>query len=365
MRNNDLRMVFVAAGGAALVLSGCFSQRLPSKPAEPPPGDPAAAAPVAAAPATDSRARVKALFEERTRDGIPTDVCLGPGDALEVTIFHWDEMSGFPVRVSGGGTVNLPVIGQVPAAGRTPRELEEDIASRLRDGIMRDPDVRILVTDHASQQVAVTGAVSEPGLISLTRENRSVSDVISEAGGLAEDAGGTILLYPAQGDGCSGRERSVASLTPPAGIEPIEIDSNAQEAGLPRDENPLFLPVIGGDSIVANRGRYYVDGWVQTPGAYDLSPGSTAFGALSAAGGALYPADLASVVVWRGERDGSKRRIDVDLEQIATGDQRDVTLQAGDVVSVPASTARMVPYSGYWFITNVVRVGAGVSLTGF
>jgi hypothetical protein len=32
---------------------------------------------------------------------------------------------------------------------------------------------------------------------------------------------------------------------------------------------------------------------------------------------------------------------------------------------VPASTAKMVPYSGYWFLTNVVRVGAGVSLSAF
>ena len=37
-------------------------------------------------------------------------------------------------------------------------------------------------------------------------------------------------------------------------------------------------------AIVVNRGRYFVDGWVQTPGAYEISPGTTAFGALSAAG---------------------------------------------------------------------------------
>jgi hypothetical protein len=42
-----------------------------------------------------------------------------------------------------------------------------------------------------------------------------------------------------------------------------------------------------------------------------------------------------------------------------------VTLRAGDVVNVPASAAKMVPYSGFWVLTNVVRVGAGLSLTGF
>ncbi|MEW6268549.1 MAG: polysaccharide biosynthesis/export family protein, partial [Thermodesulfobacteriota bacterium] len=302
---------------------------------------------------------------ERARDGVPLDVCLGPGDQLEVTVFHWQEMTNLPVRVSGAGTVSLPVIGELQAAGRSPHELEQDIAAKLRNGIMKDPSVRVAVTNAASQQVAVTGAVARPGLISLTTDNRTVSDLIAEAGGLAEDAGGKILFYPAAGDGCSrGGERSVASLSPPADVVPIEIDVNTQEGAAGKD-NALTLPVIGGDAIVVNRGRYFVDGWVQTPGAYDISPGSTAFGALSAAGGALYPADLSSVVVWRGERDGSKKRIDVDIEKISTGEQKDVTLQSGDVVSVPASAARMVPYSGYWFVTNVVRVGAGVSVTGF
>ena len=39
-----------------------------------------------------------------------------------------------------------------------------------------------------------------------------------------------------------------------------------------------------------------------------------------------------------------------------------VTLQAGDVVKVPASPLKLVPYSLFWVITNVVRIGAGLSL---
>jgi polysaccharide export outer membrane protein len=354
-------MVMVTGLAAVLLsLSGCFTHRLPAQ--APPTAEPA----IAASAGSDANARVAELWRSRTRDGVPVDVCLGPGDALEVTVFHWEEMTAVPVRVSAAGTVNLPVVGTLQAAGRSPQQLEADIADKLRAGIMKDPSVRVTVADAASQQVAVTGAVARPGLVSLTRDNRTVSDLIAEAGGLSEDAGGKILFYPASGDGCSsGGPRSVASLAPPADVVPIEIDTNLAQEGASARENPLLLPVIGGDAIVVNRGRYFVDGWVQTPGAYDVSPGSTAFGALSAAGGALYPADLSGVVVWRGERDGSKKRIDVDMERVAAGEQKDVTLQAGDVVSVPASAARMVPYSGYWFVTNVVRVGAGVSVTGF
>jgi len=39
-----------------------------------------------------------------------------------------------------------------------------------------------------------------------------------------------------------------------------------------------------------------------------------------------------------------------------------VTLQGGDVVSVPASSAKMVPYSAYYILTTVVRVGASIPI---
>ena len=379
-KNSHLTRVAMMAALASVASIGCFTRGLPSKSAVVPAAAPesgmttvsaqgtAPDAPQAGTSAVSSAAeadeRLAALWQERTRGGEALDVCLGPGDGLDVTVFHWPEMSGLPVRVSAGGTITLPVIGTVGAAGRSPQQLEQDIAAKLRDGVMRDPSVRVTVTDAASQQVAITGAVARPGLIPLRRDKRTVSDLIAEAGALAQHAGGRVLFYPASGNGCSAGPRAVASLAPPAGVTPIEIDTNVADKSAGRND-PLLLPVIGGDAIVVNRGRYFVDGWVQTPGAYEISPGTTAFGALSAAGGALYPADLASVVVWRGQRDGSKKRIDVDLEKISVGQQNDVTLQSGDVVSVPASAALMVPYSGYWFLTNVVRVGAGVSMTGF
>jgi polysaccharide export outer membrane protein len=314
---------------------------------------------------SEGATRVRALWEARTDNGVAADFCVGPGDMLEITVFHWEEMRGLRQRVSATGFISLPLLGELQVAGRTPRQVQDLIAERLRQGIMRNPNVTVLVTEYASQQVSVTGAVARPGLIPLTRDNRTVSDVIAEAGGLSEQAGGKVLFYPARGGMCSGPEARgvrVASAQMPADIAPIEIDLNEQYT--PPSENPLLLPVIGGDAITINRGRFLVDGWVARPGAYDISPGITAFGALSAAGGALFAGDLAAVKVWRAERDGTKRRIDVNLNEIASGSQKDVTLQAGDVVQVPASAIKMVPYTGYWIMTNIVRVGAGLSLTG-
>jgi polysaccharide export outer membrane protein len=314
-------------------------------------------------PAASQDTRVHALWAERSA-AAESAFCLGPGDLLEVSVPRVDEIQGLHARISPAGTITLPHLGTIQAAGLTENQLTERIKQRLGQTLLRDPQVSLFVTEHVSQQVSVTGAVARPGLIGLTRQTRTISDLLSEAGGMNEHAGGTVQFYPAAGRACSaGPQAPAIAPGSAAGGTPIEIDLNRQWQ--PPSENPLYMPVIGGDALVVNVGRYYVDGWVKTPGAYDISPGTTALGGLTAAGGAMYPADLHSIVVWRTEPGGTKKHIDVDVDAVRKGKIQDLTLQAGDVVSVPASTAKMVPYSGYWFLTNVVRVGAGLSFAAF
>lgn len=355
LRMADVTSLLRAFGGvvlAAAVLAaavGCAPKRPPSAALEP--ADPAA-------PAEQQLGRIGELWSQRTDGGVATDFCLGTGDLLEINVFHWEEMRGIRTRVSSTGMINLALIGDIKAAGLTERQLRESIETRLRHNIMRNPQVSVFVAEYGSQQVSVTGAVSRPGLIPLTRENRTISHVISEAGGLTDQAGGRILFYPANASGrCDGTPRpqpQLASARPGRDILPIEIDVNEQYE--PANQNPLLLPAVGGDSIVINRGRFLVDGWVEHPGAFDIAPGMTAFGGLSAAGGAQFPADLSNVVVWRTERGGRRKRIDVNLKEIAAGEQKDITLQAGDVVKVPMSPLKMVPYSVFWIMTNMVRL---------
>ena len=311
------------------------------------------------------RQRVHALWMERAPQGVRSELCIGPGDLLEVTVFHWLEMTGLKGRVSAAGTVSLPLIGDVQAAGLSEIELQNRIAARLREGLVKNPNVSVFVTERSSQQVAITGAVGRPGLLPLMRDRRSIADMISEAGGLSASAGGKVLFDPARGSGGCGEASPirVASLAPPADVLPIEIDLN--EEYQPAQENPLALPAVGGDAITVTGGQVFVDGWVNTPGAIAISPGVTALGALTAAGGAMYPADLSGVVLLRSQRGTTtKERIAIDMNAVQKGTEKDASLQAGDIIQVPPSPIRMIPYAVYWLITNVVRVGAGVSLTG-
>ena len=302
---------------------------------------------------------VQALWRERTAGGVRTEPCLGPGDLLEISVFRWADLQNYRTRVSPAGTISLPLLGSMRVAGLTETELRDKIADGLKHNVMRDPQVSVFVAEYVSQQVSVTGAVARPGLIGLSRDNRTVADLISEAGGFTEHAGGRIQLFPAKGSKCDG---TVArpGITQVAMVEPIEFDINEQYSSA--DANPLTLPVVGGDSITVNRGKFSVDGWVTTPGAYDIAPGMTALGGISAAGGAVFAGDTSNVVVWRPQRGGTKKKIEVDMSKVTNGEGKDVTLQAGDVVQVPASPVKVVPWAAYWVLTTVVRVGASVPI---
>jgi polysaccharide export outer membrane protein len=343
----------VVPAALLLVLSGCAAQRNAGAQALSPPIPPADAG------------RLRALFAARA-DAALGDYCVGRGDILTVNVFAWDAMRDLTVRVSPTGTITLPMLGDVPAWGRTTGAIQKDIEARLRNGYMRDPHVTVFVRRFRSQQVAVTGAVARPGLYSLSRESRTLYDVLSQAGGLDEEAGGRIRFTPAAGSGCDGgADGDVAKAGGPdhaAPLMPIEFDVGAaSESG--RD-NPLLLTVVGGDSIVVTRGRFMVDGWVAKPGPYTFTPGMTAYGAMSTAGGVLFPADVRHAQIVRARPDGTKEVVEVDLAAVGSGEAQDVALREGDVVRFGVSPMKMVPYSVYWVFTNLFRIGAGISVAG-
>jgi len=91
----------------------------------------------------------------------------------------------------------------------------------------------------------------------------------------------------------------------------------------------------------------------------------TALSAITASCVALYPAELSEVVLVARRARRPQGADPIDLNAVQKGERKDVTMQAGDVLQVPPSPIRLVPYGFFWLVTNVVRVGAGVSLTAF
>lgn len=85
---------------------------------------------------------------------------LGAGDTIKATVFGEPDLSG-EFEIDGAGQLSLPLIGEVPAKGRTARELKTLIEERLRDGYLRKPRVSIEVATY--RPFYITGEVNKPG----------------------------------------------------------------------------------------------------------------------------------------------------------------------------------------------------------
>ncbi len=310
------------------------------------------------------------LWRTRSEKTPSYDYPIGPGDVLQISVPAMEELKDRDVRVTADGTISLPFIGRVQAAGLTEAELAEQLLPRLKD-YLRNPRVFIFVKEYNSRQVAVLGAVVRPGLYSLTSGSENILDMISRAGGILPEAEPRIQLIPTEplkGDAA----KEVVSTLPVALLpkdpaspilkktEPIMID--VKELSYGGHQVYLSLPVRPGDTIMVPGGaQVLVDGWVDKPGAFKMTPGLTVTGAVAAAGGALFAADTSTVTVIRSNRDGKKISLAADLDKIKTGEMSDIGLQGGDIVQVSSSTVKVVPWGIYEFFKDLVRVGIGSS----
>lgn len=112
---------------------------------------------------------------------------LAPGDELELTVYSAPELSR-TVSVAPDGRVRLPLIAPIFAAGRTPDQLAAHVRAAY-ESELRSPDLDVLVTNYASQQVFVGGEVNTPGLFDLPGQIDPLQAIIL-AGGRTDRAHG-------------------------------------------------------------------------------------------------------------------------------------------------------------------------------
>jgi polysaccharide export outer membrane protein len=123
---------------------------------------------------------------------------IGNSDVLAITVWKEPEISkSIPVRPDG--KISLPLVGELQAAGRTPLQLEQDIAARLKTYIT-NPDVNVIVQQINSEKFNVLGRVMRPGSFPLTAST-TVLDALATAGGFQDFAKqkGVYILRSAPG----------------------------------------------------------------------------------------------------------------------------------------------------------------------
>lgn len=125
---------------------------------------------------------------------------IAPGDLLNVMVLDAPEFTR-ELRVASDGQISLPLLGVVPAAGQTPRDLETSLAERLRGTYMVDPQVTVDVVEAAAEPVYVVGQVNRPGAFVPSGTNRLT---VLQALALAEGAkptgaqGGAVVIRTAR-----------------------------------------------------------------------------------------------------------------------------------------------------------------------
>jgi polysaccharide export outer membrane protein len=266
-------------------------------------------------------------------------------DVLEVIVFDVPELSR-DYRVGGSGTIVMPLLaGPIPAAGLTLEQLGGRIGERLRTaGLVTNPQVTVAIKESRAHAISIVGAVRMPQTIRVLGRT-TFMDVVSQAGGFAEDVGSTAIitrgemamraLGPDPGSEKTGSE--------PAATQTLTVDvkrlMNTGEASL----NPHVYP---GDRVTVLRaGVIYVVGAVNRPGGFTLKSEyeeMTVLKALALADNATSTAKMDNAMILRKnlQKPGERNEIPLKLKAIMANRAPDLPLYANDILFVPDSTGK-------------------------
>ncbi|HWK10184.1 MAG TPA: polysaccharide biosynthesis/export family protein [Vicinamibacterales bacterium] len=111
---------------------------------------------------------------------------LQPGDKIHIEVYHDQDLSP-SLQIRPDGKITLPLLGDVPAAGRTSLELRDQIAKQLNDYIT-NPVVTVMVLETTPQVVYVMGEVNKPGTLPLVGGRLSILQALAMAGGFTDFA---------------------------------------------------------------------------------------------------------------------------------------------------------------------------------
>lgn len=113
-------------------------------------------------------------------DLMPDDQ-VGVDDMFDIRVYGESELSG-TYRVSTDGTIDFPLAGRIPVVGLRINQIQERVASRLKDGYLKNPQVTALMKEWNSRKVSVLGQVQKPGPVAY-HPHMTIIDAIAQAGG--------------------------------------------------------------------------------------------------------------------------------------------------------------------------------------
>lgn len=329
----------------------------------------------------------------------PHDYVIGIGDLLSIQVFDVQELTR-EVRVSQTGTIGIPLVPvRLHVTGLTELQAELKIAEVLEaNGLVSHAQVSVYVKEKKSKPITVVGAVARPMVYQADRQV-TLLEVLAEAGGIAGDAGDSVIVTRAVTDS------SDDVSTPPAlGPEDAAVTTPANSVGDVSESHPIGpqtvspaasssadsapstqasvspststtagdpqamppplantitinlnqiletgdtsnnIVVLPGDIItVPHAGIVYALGAVNRPGGFTVSNDRhqlTTLKLLALAGGLDRAAKSGRAVIVRKDASGQQHEVEVDLKKVMKFEAEDVRLEPSDILYVPKSPTK-------------------------
>lgn len=111
---------------------------------------------------------------------------LGPGDQVDVFVWGYSDFSR-RATVNFNGALPYPVLGEIPVAGKSVSQVEQELRAALTDYI-KEPVVRVSIATLRPQKVHVLGELRSPGVYALSNPNTTIAEVVGMAGGMTVDS---------------------------------------------------------------------------------------------------------------------------------------------------------------------------------
>lgn len=344
----------------------------------------------------------------------PHEYTIGNGDLLSISVFDVPELTR-EVRVSQSGTISIPLVPtRLHITGLTEIQAEQVIADVLQaNGLVSHPEVGVMVKEHRSKPITIVGAVQHP-MVYEADSSVTLLEALAQAGGIAADAGDTIIvtrarsatfvmipnpdpvLPSAPGAAVSAEDSTLAapapeekattsSTSPPAFPSATEktqspaspaSSNNPSETTNPSENiitinlNQLLemgdirnnIPLQAGDVVtVPHAGIVYVLGAVARPGGFVLSNDRTELTTLkilALAGGVTKIAKLDHAVIIRKDSQGKQTETEVDLKKVINRQAEDLQMRASDVLYVPDSRTKEVLFQAIQIAAAVATAAA-------
>lgn len=223
------------------------------------------------------------------------DYPLAAGDTIRIQVFQNPDLT-LETRVSEGGMITYPLIGNVELGGLSVSAAEKKIADALKTGgFLQKPQVNIVLTQMRGNQVSVLGQVARPGRFPLETATMRLSEMLANAGGASANGDDVVIVTGT---------RNGAPFRKLIDIPFIFLNNSASED----------MVMQGGDIVYVHRAPvFYIYGEIQRPGAFRIERGMTFMQALAQGGGPTARGSEKRLRLHRTASDGSIQQLEPQL----------------------------------------------------